>query len=332
MKIIAATFTLLYPLIVAAFWARNDDFILQYWGLWGVLNILCVGPLPLVCGFFACMLYLDLGYVPLLLLACGVSSQALCYTIGSLSVAHDINMSVTIFNGGVFIGAFFHFSAAVLSTIGRNVAYFLGQTRKIRLRVLLVVFGGTLLLVACWIILVKNGLVPPFFVQGVGGTFFRTLLLTTAITFYGFSAACFIYLYGQWQSGFQYWYILALIMVMMSQLVFIPLVSVGSYLNWIGRFGLWASGLFFALAVWRALKRSTKSRTTMAESITAVLSPTVNLTSAHIGPSDSVFKVRMQREFYDLSWFKDKYGVLPHQAYIMFLEGRIQSLEDLIKP
>ncbi len=81
-----------------------------------------------------------------------------------IRAADGPNIDVTVYNAGAFCGSMFHAIGAMLSLIGTGYS---DDIRRRRLRVVLA-YAGVTLFVICFSLAALRGLIPAFFIQGIG--------------------------------------------------------------------------------------------------------------------------------------------------------------------
>ena len=135
--------------------------------------------------------YKATGRVQILLLGCGV----LAFGIGGVvaGFARSVpgagaNLNVTIYNTGALIGAVFHFAAALILLAG--VSPEVGSKRREYWLVLS--YMGLTIFMALFAMASLGGIIPPFFIQGVGPTALRQSVLGSADILFAFSFLIFM--------------------------------------------------------------------------------------------------------------------------------------------
>jgi PAS domain S-box-containing protein len=116
-----------------------------------------------------------------------------------------------------------------------------------------------------------SGIMPPFFIQGVGSTPLRLGILGTADILFIFSFIIFIGIYSRNKEVFLYWYALALALTAISLTAFLIQRSVGSPVGWAGRFSQYVGGVYFLVALITAAGSARSRKTSLANVLTASL-------------------------------------------------------------
>ncbi|MCL5098527.1 MAG: ATP-binding protein [Candidatus Omnitrophica bacterium] len=233
-------------------------------------NILFVGVVCFVVSWIASRNYRVTGRIQVLLLGCGV----LIFGIGGVlaAILRDLpggaNLNVTVYNLGALMGAVFHFAAAwiLLAAISPEV----GAGRK---RLWLGFgYGGVSLIMAVVTAACLGGVMPPFFIQGVGPTPIRQAVLGTADILFVFSFIIFMGTYLRNKEGFLYWYACALALTAISLSAFFVESSVGSPIGWAGRFSQYLGGVYFLVSLLTAARSAQDRGTSLDNVLTASLS------------------------------------------------------------
>lgn len=222
-------------------------------------NTLFIAVVSFIVAYIALKNYRGTGSIQVLLLGCGV----LVFGIGGVLAAvvrglpGGANLNVTIYNAGALLGAVFHLLAALLLLAGISP-----ETRVSR-RGARVLFGylGCVFLMGLLTLGSVQGLMPPFFIQGVGPTLLRQQVLGAADILFVFSFLVFMATYLRSKEAFLYWYACALALTAISLTAFFLQSSVGSPLGWVGRFSQYVGGVYFIISL-LAAGRSTGTRGT----------------------------------------------------------------------
>lgn len=219
-----------------------------------LLNTLFAGIVPVSVAYIASKTYLKSGSVTVLFMGCGMLSFGLCaISAGWLIQASDgANLNVTVYNVGAFLGSAFHAVGAIL---GLSSTIYPDESGARRLRILLAYLGITVF-VFCLSLAALRGLVPPFFIQGVGPTGLRQAILGSAVLLYFASSVLLMTYYFGSRSDLLYWYSLCLAMIAIGLFAFFLQRSVGCPIGWLGRSANYLGGLFALVAILGALKNA----------------------------------------------------------------------------
>jgi len=235
-----------------------------------VTNTLFVGLICFGVAFISMRNFRATGRMQILLLGCGVLIFGLGGVIAGFvrGLPDGANLNVTIYNTGALVGALFHFVAAIILLTGIS----LESEGKIRKLLLFLGYGGVAIFMALLTLLAFNGIVPPFFIQGVGPTPLRQAILGSADILFIFSVVIFLSTYYKNREEFLYWYSLALALTSMSLTAFFIQHSVGSPVGWAGRFSQYLGGIYFLVALRTAIGSAQTRMTSLDGIITSSLS------------------------------------------------------------
>jgi PAS domain S-box-containing protein len=237
-----------------------------------ITNTVFVTLVCFIVAYIAMRNYKATGRIQILLLGCGVlaigTGGAVAGWLRSVPGA-GANLNVTIYNTGALIGAIFHFVAALLLVAGispeagsRREKFWLAFS-----------YVGLILFMALLTVASLKGMIPPFFIQGVGPTYLRQVVLGTAAILFAFSFLIFMGSYLRNREVFLYWYSAALALTAISLTAFFIQSAVGSPIGWAGRFSQYLGGVYFLIAVIMAIRSAQLRRTSFDNILTASLSP-----------------------------------------------------------
>jgi signal transduction histidine kinase len=230
-----------------------------------LLNTLFHGIIPIVVAFVAGKSYLKGGSLTVLLMGCGMLAFGLCaIPAGWVIGKHGgPNLTVTIHNTGVFLGALFHATGGVLGLIPSDRSYDARQRKSI----IFIAYAGIILFVLFFSYATLRNWIPPFFIQGVGPTDLRQTVLGSSIILYFISCVFFMTNYFRLKSDFLYWYSLCLALICMGLFGIFIQKAVGSPIGWLGRSALYVGGVFALAAVVSALRAAKAQGGSLEQSI-----------------------------------------------------------------
>jgi PAS domain S-box-containing protein len=262
----------LVAIILAFYWIIKPSLFYEPPWLLPITNTVFVTVVFLIVAFIAMRNYEATGRIQILLLGCGVLAFGIGGVIAGFvrSIAGaGANLNVTIYNTGALVGAIFHFAAAFILLAG--ISPEVGSARK----EFWLVFGyvGVTIFMALFAMASLGGMIPPFFIQGVGPTALRQWVLGSADVLFAFSFLIFIGLYLKNREVFLYWYSSALALTSISLTAFFVERAVGSPIGWAGRFSQYLGGIYFLIAVITTLRSAQVRRTSFEDILTASLSP-----------------------------------------------------------
>ena len=220
-----------------------------------VLNTLFLGIVPVAVAYIAGRIYFATGSSSILLTGCGMLTFGLCtIAAGSLiGMTGGPNMTVTIHNTGALVGAFLLALGSILNLVGPTSPDQRGTGKQ----TIATAYGCVCIFVVIYTFATVKGLVPSFFVQGVGPTILRQVVLATAVILFILSSAFFMHTYVQWKSDFLYWYSFGLALIAIGLCAIFLQTAVGSPIGWLGRSAQFLGGVFSLVAIvtaWRSAR------------------------------------------------------------------------------
>ncbi len=253
---------------IAALWAADLRTPYESLYLLTGLNFVFVVVTSLCISFLIGRSFLVSGMPGLLMLCCGtvcwgaagITGIAAGLMMGAGQL--DINTFITIHNVCVWLSALCHLVGAVISLQSRWTVI---DTRNLWLAAGFGVTLGTVWLVtqsalASWM--------PPFFVQGQGGTLVRTFVLGSAMIMFTLTAVLLWAANRHSLSPFIYWYALALLLIA-AGLLGILIESVhANMLSWAGRIGQFLGGAYMFIAAIASMRESGVQVITLGQALT----------------------------------------------------------------
>ncbi len=212
-----------------------------------IVFVFCVGILLAIVSARAYLLFgslntLLVGIAPM---ASGTMLMIAQYSITpSSGLAFTVNQAVTIGNMGILISSFILFISAILLFIPRERLPS-DVSRKLILGVSIPI---VIILMVGVITAALFGVLPVFFTDGVS-TVWRQIVLASSGALLAVACGLFGWAYIRSRSSLLYWYSLGIISFAVSLIGLVFTVNIGDPMNWLGRLGLYFSGLFFILAV-----------------------------------------------------------------------------------
>ena len=236
---------LLFIVIALLAW-QNSAQVFEPPLLLALLNTLFLGLFPLLIAFFAYRLFRLSGSYCILLLGCGL----LVMGLGSISAGwlnglpDGSNLTPTIHNTAFFFGGLLIISAVSLISAGpwRSRA---GTGPLIPV----LCYGCAAAFVAGLSLADVYGFVPVFFVQGIGPTAIRQVVLSNALTFFALSSVLFYLLYRKRREELFFWFSVSSAFVAIGLLAIFFQQSVGSPIGWTGRIAQYAGASLTLAAV-----------------------------------------------------------------------------------
>jgi PAS domain S-box-containing protein len=215
-----------------------------------VLNGLFLSIMPFVVVYVSARSYLSTGSRTLLYLGSGLVVLGSASPIaGSLiGLPGGANLNVTVYNTGVLATSILLLMCTISA---RSKASDTRASRKSRLTA---AYSGAVLFVGLFTAAALQGIVPVFFVQGVGPTLLRQAILGSATLLFAVCSLQSARTYVRSRSSFTYWYALGLALISIGLSAVFLQSSVGSPSGWAGRSAQYLGGICLAIAI-LALRR-----------------------------------------------------------------------------
>ncbi len=169
--------------------------------------------------------------------------------VASAVGAADSNVAVTIFNSCAWISA-----AAQLA----GVAMLVAMRRRVRAAGVWLPASYLLALTAVALVTISahERWMPTFFVEGVGGTLLRQLVVGSSSIMFALAALLLRVAGARAESAFARWYAPALMLVALGLFGVMVPSFLGSWLAWVARGAQYLGGIYMVLAAWSALRDS----------------------------------------------------------------------------
>jgi PAS domain S-box-containing protein len=230
-----------------------------------VLNTVLLFGVSVAVAATAMRAYLASGATSILLLGCGVLALGSAALVGGWvrPLGGSANSSVTVHNLGVLLAAALHAMSAILTLVAaepkRGAA-----TRRSRL---LAGYAGMFVAMGLITAATLGGLVPPFWMPGVGSTSLKQAVLGTAVTLFALTAIYTMALFAQSGRRFVYWYSLALALTAVGLIGISLMKAVGDPIGWLGRTAQYLGGVYFLLAALSVLHEARARGLTLGTAI-----------------------------------------------------------------
>jgi two-component system, cell cycle sensor histidine kinase and response regulator CckA len=240
------------PLLVAAMLALRMLDLRASWDspyLLLAFNIVFATSISLVIAYLAALSFLVRSTLGSLMLGCGALAWGAGGLVAAAAGGWDPNVVVTIHNSCACLSATCHLAGVALSL---RPARAIDAARMW----LPAAYGTALGVVGLVAVAAVRGWMPTFFVQGLGGTPLRQLVLALAVAMFALAAVLVQAKIRRDAARFPYWYCLALALVA-AGLFGVMLESVhGSALSWLGRAAQFLSGAYMLVAAHASVRES----------------------------------------------------------------------------
>lgn len=209
-----------------------------------LVNFGIIATMSFIVAYVAVRSFLIDGSPSLLLMGCGVLAFGMATVSTYLgTLPGEANAAVTAYNTISLLASGFQFASAIQASKGSLRVARMGRT------VAILSYLGVLVSAALLTIGSLEGAFPLFFVQGIGATPLRNVVLGTAIILFAASSALFMKLYYRSKSDAVYWYSLGLAFMTLGLSSFFLVTAVGDLTNWLGRFAQSLGSFCFLISV-----------------------------------------------------------------------------------
>jgi PAS domain S-box-containing protein len=194
--------------------------------------------------------FLRTGAWPVLWLGAGSLAFGLSVPLSNLFLPlFGVNAGVTMHNLGAFIAGALHVIGAFFA-VNHIPPQDVGPRRHSVVRQ---VFGGVLILMTLIALGAALGRLPPFFIQGQGGTPLRQMIVGVDVVLFLIAGLVFLRHYAldhaeRARSVMIYWYALGLLLISLGLAGILLITATGTPLNWLGRASQWLGGLYLLVA------------------------------------------------------------------------------------
>jgi len=235
------------------------------------LNIIFIGFACLATAFIAGRSFLKTGAWPVLLVGAGALTFGLSQLIYSvISLPSWFNAGITAHHLNILAAGFLFLYSAFFTLNGVSPQ----ANRRLHPGTLLQVYIGVIVFTALITIISLNGLLPPFFVQGTGGTTLQKVVSEASVLLLLLSSMIFWIMYRKSKSGILFWYAIGLFFLALGMMAAITTKVEGSPLSWMGRTSLYFSGISLLVAMLTVMQAAKTRQISMGDSMAALLSST----------------------------------------------------------
>ncbi len=197
--------------------------------------------------------YLQTGSIVLLLLGSAALALGSTSIVGTwlANLPGELNAGITIVNTGALCASIFHVASGSLTSTSASPE----NRPRVRKPLSLVAYMGVLSFVTLVAVASLEGLVPPFFVLGVGQTPLRMAVVGSSAALFAVASFLFARLCFSSRSNILYWYFLALGMTSVGLLALFFGRAPGDPISWTGRAAQFLGGVYFLKAVLTTFRR-----------------------------------------------------------------------------
>ena len=201
-------------------------------------------------GFISLRGYMQTGSTTLILLGAGALSWGTGSFIAGLYLTQP-NIGISISNTSALVASLFHLTSGIIAS--RSISSRARPT--LRKPFLTLAYAGVLGFCGIFTIMCISGIIPPFFVPGVGQTWLRMAVLESASGLMAVSSGIFARLYLSSRSNILYWYFLALGLTAAGLGAVFFGRAPGDPISWTGRAAMFLGGVYFVKAVSSSFKK-----------------------------------------------------------------------------
>ena len=237
--------------------------------------------------------YLMSGAAAVLWLGCGVLTLgAGALAAGWLIYPFGPNANVTIFNVAVLLSSICH-AGGVLSTLEARPGDADPGRRR---RKAAFAYPAALTAIALLVVLTLAGIIPPFFIQGLGPTVLRQYVVEWSLVLLIFASLVIMQRFLRKRAPFHFWYSLALALVAISMLAFFLQPAVGSPIGWVGRSAYVLAAVYFLLSANSAWREARTRGVGLSETLAELFSPGLHWQGIMATVSDAIVSYNDQGE------------------------------------
>ncbi|HMK37359.1 MAG TPA: hypothetical protein VK463_19955, partial [Desulfomonilaceae bacterium] len=181
-KILGLLLVIVYILALKILASLDSQRVFEPATLLLFLNALFHGIIPIAVAYVAGKTYLKGGSITVFFMGCGMLAFGLCAISAGWVIGRPDgpNLTVTIHNSGLFLASFFNATAAILGSFHEAHA---GDVKG-RKPILVISYSSIGIFLLCFSVATIRGMVPPFFIQGIGPTEIRQAVLGSSLLLY----------------------------------------------------------------------------------------------------------------------------------------------------
>ena len=241
-------------LTIAGLWVANPQATYESPILRLSLNFVFTWLVSLSIGYLTARRFLENGQSGLLMLGCGSLLWGFTSLAASRLIDASANLTITVHNLGVLGAALCHTGGLLWRKRLARPGRWLAASYALVLAALVLLVGAA-----------TSGWTPIFFVQGVGGTLVRQIVLFLSITLFILVAYQMLSFHRRHPSQFFYWYGLGLALLSLGLTGVMVQSSHGSPLNWAGRMTQYLGGVYLFIAAIMATREKNARKISLAE-------------------------------------------------------------------
>jgi PAS domain S-box-containing protein len=251
-----------FAVAIVLAWADGPQAAHESWVTLTVLNLLFLTTAALFVAYLCARSFVVMAEPGLLLLGGGVLTWGLASGVASVTIFHEVNFNVTVYNLGVVGLGGGSLAGAVLSRWPWVTVRTPGPW-------LVAIYAASIIAVALMSIATLEGWLPVFFIQGVGGTPVRQFVVASAAVMLGLATAVLGTLGRRAPSRFVDWYAPGIGVVALGLGGVLLDTLTGSLLDWICRAAQYMGGLYLLVAGIAAVRDARGWQLSLSEALRA---------------------------------------------------------------
>ena len=237
-----------------------------------ILTFIFQSVIPITTAVVASRTYLRTGMPVFLIFGGGFLVYGVGCTLISWDFLHafhdDPNLSVTIHNITIFLTSL-ACALSVVLTIKKNVPTV--ETRQWRTASLACAYPGLVLLALLIAYAANQGVTPPFFIQGVGPTHLREVILLCTIILLAFTGSMSLLSHLRTGYAFPYWFGLGILLFVIGIFGIFFQTSLGTPLNWTSRGAQFLGAAYFLFAILAAKQEAQRGGLMMTDVLESLI-------------------------------------------------------------
>ncbi|MGZ7117945.1 MAG: PAS domain-containing protein, partial [Methanobacterium sp.] len=253
LKIPALGIIISIAILIVIFYILNIKVVYEPKNLIFILSLLFIGIPSVITAIIFAIGFQNSGKWPILWFGIGTLVYGLGQAIGYLLINNlIINPGVTISNLTSLLSAMLFVNGGFFALKNIN------NQETGRINTILEIYIGILTMVTVIIILSLLNILPPFFIQGSGGTVIREVIVILNSIFFILASVIILRQYLTSKSIILYWYGLGILLISFAYTGSLLTTITGSSLSWITRTAQLLSGAYFIIAAFIIYKSASK--------------------------------------------------------------------------
>ncbi|MGZ7134461.1 MAG: PAS domain S-box protein [Methanobacterium sp.] len=253
LKIPALGIIISIAILIVIFYILNIKAVYEPKNLIFILSLLFIGIPSVITAIIFAIGFQNSGKWPILWFGIGTLVYGLGQAIGYLLINNlIINPGVTISNVTSLLSALLFVNGGFFALKNIN------NQETGRINTILEIYIGILTMVTVIIILSLLNILPPFFIQGSGGTVIREVIVILNSIFFILASVIILRQYLTSKSIILYWYGLGILLISFAYTGSLLTTITGSPLSWITRTAQLLSGAYFIIAAFIIYRSASK--------------------------------------------------------------------------